>query len=305
VLDLKPSLPYPFDEGVVDAAPDEFERHIQTIRTYFTPIGIDDAIRATDGAPLPPNPILVTFDDGYRDNYDIAFPILKKYGVRAVFFIATHYINARRVFWWDRASFIMKTTKRVRIALSYPKHLTLDLATPAQREYATRAVLRVIKSHRGLDLERYLEHLAEVANVPWNAELDGLLANSMLMTWDHIRHLRSHGMDIQSHTRTHRVLQTLDATQLRSEIHGSRHDLQEQLGDCVTAISYPVGYRVVNSVDVRQELEHPPYKIGVTNGLGTHRLGGADRYDVSRIGMRFSTPESLFRAMLAAPQLFG
>src|SRR6266404_4647037 len=112
VLDPNTHPPYLFDEGVVDAAPDEFERHVRTISRYFTPIGIDDLALSMDGASLPRNPILVTFDDGYKDNIEVALPILKRHNVRAVFFIATHYLSRRRMFWWDRVNYILKRSSR-------------------------------------------------------------------------------------------------------------------------------------------------------------------------------------------------
>ena len=114
------SAEYPYDDGVIDATPKEFERQIATVAKYFTPVGVDDVVRFLDGAPLVKNPILVTFDDGYRDNYEVAMPILKKHGVRAVFFIATEYINRRRLFWWDRIAYAIKKSRRRSLALEYP-----------------------------------------------------------------------------------------------------------------------------------------------------------------------------------------
>jgi peptidoglycan/xylan/chitin deacetylase (PgdA/CDA1 family) len=305
VTDRDTGSPYLFDEEVVDASPAEFERHIRTISKYFQPISVDQAIQATNGAPLPKNPILVTFDDGYRDNFEIALPILKRYGVRAVFFIATHYLSKRRTFWWDRVNFILKTSKRLRVELTYPKPMNIELGAASQRLRSIHSVLRVIKSHVGLDLERFIEHVAEAAEVRWTEDLDTQVAEAMLMTWDQVRELRAQGMDVQSHTRTHRVLQTLDASELRTELEGSRQDLEEQLGERVSAISYPVGHRLADREDVRRSLRRAGYKIGFTNATGTHRVTNFDPYDVSRISMGFGTSDSVFRTMLAAAPFFG
>jgi peptidoglycan/xylan/chitin deacetylase (PgdA/CDA1 family) len=305
VLDPSKQGPYMFDEGVVDSAPDEFERHVKTISRYFTPVGIDDVARSLDGTALPKNPILVTFDDGYKDNIEVAFPILKRHNVKAVFFIATRYLTQRRMFWWDRINYILKRSTRDRIKLSYPTEIELPLVTAQDRASAIRSVLRIVKSHVGLDLEQFLVELAISADVTWNDDIDRDLAETALMTWDQVRELRRAGMDIQSHTRTHRVLQTLDAAQLRYELAGSKQDLEHELDEPISSISYPVGHRLEERDDVRTALVDAGYSLGFTNATGTHRTRRTDPYDVSRIGLDFGTPEALFRARLAAPFLFG
>ena len=61
---------------------------MEMLARYGTPIGIDELVRALDGAPLPKNPVMVTFDDGYRSCHDVALPILRAVGMRATFFVA-------------------------------------------------------------------------------------------------------------------------------------------------------------------------------------------------------------------------
>ncbi|NVB76951.1 MAG: polysaccharide deacetylase family protein [Kofleriaceae bacterium] len=305
VLDPAKQAPYLFDEGVVDSAPEEFERQIKTIGRFFTPIGTDDLAAAMAGAKLPKNPILVTFDDGYKDNIEVALPIMKRHSVKAVFFIATQYLSRRRMFWWDRVNYLLKRSNSASLKLSYPNEIELPLDTPADRATAIRTALRIVKTHVGLDLEYFLELLAKAAGVAWNTRIDRDLAEAALMTWDQVRELRRAGMDIQSHTRTHRVLQTLDAGQLRDELQGSKEDLEEQLDAPITSISYPVGHRLVEREDIRKALDDAGYSLGFTNATGTHRMRrDGDRYDVSRISLDYGTPDVLFRARLAAPFLF-
>src|SRR5262245_54938805 len=94
----------PFDKGVIDATPGEFARQMAMVRRYFTPIGIRELVDFMGGGTLPTNPLIVTFDDGYRECHEQALPILISHSVKAAFFIATSYVSKRRVFWWDRIS---------------------------------------------------------------------------------------------------------------------------------------------------------------------------------------------------------
>ena len=74
--------------------PSYFEQHLQYLNKNFTPISLKKALDYIDGrCPEINDPVVVTFDDGYKDNYDIAFPLLKKYSIPATFFIVTGFIN--------------------------------------------------------------------------------------------------------------------------------------------------------------------------------------------------------------------
>ncbi len=83
------------------------------------------------------------------------------------------------------------------------------------------------------------------------------------MTWDHVRELKQGGMDVQSHTRTHRVLQTLSERELSDELTGSRSDLERELGERPRALAYPVGNPPLDSSPIRKALEQAGYEIGL------------------------------------------
>src|SRR3954467_3165364 len=72
---------YPYDPDVADATPTQFRRQMELLARYGTPIGIEELVAAIAGEPLPANPVMVTFDDGYRSCHDTALPILRSVGV--------------------------------------------------------------------------------------------------------------------------------------------------------------------------------------------------------------------------------
>src|SRR5688572_3571598 len=131
VADQDPA--YPYDPDVADATPAQFRRQMETLAKYCTPIGIDELIRAVEGAPLPKNPVMVTFDDGYRSCHDTTLPILRAVGVRAVFFVSTSFINDRRLYWWERISLALTQSKVAKATITYPQPMELDRADPKLR----------------------------------------------------------------------------------------------------------------------------------------------------------------------------
>src|SRR5262245_49346607 len=154
----------PFDREIADATPEQFRRQVEALARYGTPIGIDELLRALDGAPLPKNPVMVTFDDGYRSCHDVALPILRAVGVQATFFVSTSFITERRIYWWERIALLLNRTRRAAATLRYPEAMTLRLADPT----AGDRLNAVIKDTRGLDVERFLTELAEALEVEWS-----------------------------------------------------------------------------------------------------------------------------------------
>jgi len=292
------------DQGVIDVAPDQLDRQLAFLRRWFAPIGVEELRAYVAGAgPLPHNPVLVTFDDGYRDNHDVALPILLRHGVRATFFVATDYVERRRPYWWDRINFVVNASARGRLVLDYPERLELPIDGAGERRETIRRALRIVKDRRGLDLPRFLDGLETAAGVTVSRDEERRLADETVMTWEHVRALRRAGMDVQSHTHTHRVLQTLEAREVEAELRTSRAVLEEALGEPVRAVSYPVGRPLGAAPEVRRAVRDAGYELGFSNGTGVNRARTLDPLDVKRVSLDADIEDALFRAMLALPRL--
>jgi peptidoglycan/xylan/chitin deacetylase (PgdA/CDA1 family) len=292
----------PFDDGVVDVTLDEFDRQVACVKRHFTPVGVDELCAYAAGHRLPPNPVAITFDDGYLDGHELALPILRRRQCKAIFFIATSFIAERRMHWWDRVAYLVKKSTRHTLELTYP--FPIRLALVGDRSMAIRSLLRLIKQQQPLDLERLLGELARAAEVLWTREMDRQLADRMLMSWDHVRALRRAGMDVQSHTRSHRVLQTLPVVELDDELAGSRTDLERELGEPVRAVAYPVGNPLDDTSPIRAALVRAGYQLGFTNGTGPTPLWGrVDPFNIRRQTVERNFSEAFFLSILAVPFL--
>jgi peptidoglycan/xylan/chitin deacetylase (PgdA/CDA1 family) len=292
-----------FDTGVIDATAEQFDDQLSILTQYFTVVDQDQLIaHFSRGMALPRNAVAVTFDDGYRDCHDIALPILKRHRVTATFFVATAYTTNRLIYWWDRLAYAIEMSTRDVIELSFPRPLSFDLR--GQRKTALGHLVRLAKREHGLDLPRFLEAVCDACGVDWTSELERRLADDLVMTWDHVRALRDAGMDVQSHTRTHRVLSTLGDAELDDELGGSREVLSTELGDKVRAVAYPVGLPIADSPRLISAVARAGYEIGFTNASGVNpRYRNTHRFDVRRHAMNIGCSNSFFRAILAIPYL--
>lgn len=291
-----------FDDGVVDATPAQFDDQLAFIGRHFSVIGMDQLLAAVAGTGrLPANPLLITFDDGYRSCIDTAVPLLKRHGLVATFFIATDYVERRRIYWWDRLHYTVSHCSADRLVIDFPRRIELTLD---DREAAAEQLVHLVKTEPHLDLEAFLDAVTSAAGLAWSDQLERDLADETIMTWDEIRRLRAAGMDVQSHTRRHRVLQTLETHELADELEGSRRDLEAQLDEPVRAIAYPVGRAVAHVPAIRAALQRAGYALGFSNATGVnYRLRQVDPLAIRRLAVDRGASDAFFRGSLAIPPL--
>lgn len=298
---VRPS-PGPFDEGVVDASASLLDRQMAMVRRLGTPVTLSDLRDAfRRKRPLPFRPLLVTFDDGYRDNFDIALPILLRHKIRATFFVATGYVKNRRLFWWDELAFMIARTRKSFVQIDYPKPMEIDLR---DRTAANRKVQRIVKDTPELDLERFLHAFGEATEVGLSHSEERRYADELVLDWAQVKALHEAGMDVQSHTRNHRVLHTLKKCELDEELLGARLELEDVLKAPVFAISYPVGRPIADSAAIRDAVTSAGYELGFSNASGVNNLWtNVDPLDLRRVSLDRDVEDVLFRGMLALPPL--
>ena len=137
--------------------------------------------------------VLVTFDDGYLDNYEVAYPILRRHGLPATFFIATGFIDRPRLPWWDEIAWRIRTTAAARLDLR--PWLPEPLAPARGPDAAIGAILRAYKALPADEAARMLERLRAETGQETPERVDGLW-----MDWNQIREMAAGGMTIGGHT---------------------------------------------------------------------------------------------------------
>ena len=101
-----------FDPGVFSATAEEFDEQIKFLKRNVDIVTLEEALAFVDGTQkdkVRRCRVLITFDDGYLDNYEIAHPILRSHGVQGVFFLVTSMVGSSHIPWWDRISYMMKS----------------------------------------------------------------------------------------------------------------------------------------------------------------------------------------------------
>jgi peptidoglycan/xylan/chitin deacetylase (PgdA/CDA1 family) len=272
----------PFDPGVFSATGHQLNEQISYLKRRVSLVTLEEALAFVDGRLCGKSPrcrVLITFDDGYLDNYEVAFPILRSHGVQGVFFLATSMVGSCSVPWWDHIAFLMKTARQRRFSLHYPADLAVDLVENGMTK-SLRDVLRLYKRPGNADPERFIRELKEEAN---GKDLPETLRR--FLNWDEAREMIAGGMAIGSHTHSHTVLSQLGPEQQRHELAQSRGFLREQLGIEPDALAYPVGGTSSFSDQTQQLARECGYRAAFSFHGGTNLPRVARRYDVKRVGV--------------------
>ncbi len=278
-----------YDTGLVEATADEFDAQVGFLKRRFRVVDLAEAqeIAARPGDLRYPA-VLLTFDDGYRDNHDIALPILRSHGVRAAFFLATGLVGTPHITWWDQIAYMLRGTRRTTIRVEYPEVATWDLSRVGL-EQAIQEVLRLGKRPGPFDLELFLTAVEKACDVPRPNH-----GQRMFMTWDEARALAAAGMGIGSHTHRHELMSRLSPEAQLDECALSRDIIRQELGVTVDALAYPFGSRASFSDVTQRCLREAGYRTAFSFYGGINTASSIAPFDVQRLSLDRS-PLSHFR----------
>ena len=216
--------------------PSAFEKHLTYLCSNFEILSLDELGQLINqDKSLPGKAAVITLDDGYRDNFLYAYPILKKYHIPATIFLVTGHIGSNELIWPDKVDYIIENTTVEQLDTEELGSYRLE-STHARR-HAKRTCIRTLKTmsptRRGLSIENLLN--AARVSFPIDSDRDSLLS------WDEIKEMSNNGITLGAHTVTHPVLTGLDPEQARWEIIESKKIIEQELSKKVTCFAYPFG----------------------------------------------------------------
>jgi peptidoglycan/xylan/chitin deacetylase (PgdA/CDA1 family) len=271
-----------FDPGVFSATAEEFSDQIAYLKCRASPVTLEEAL-AFIGGTLKERArrcrVLITFDDGYLDNYAVAYPILRSHGVQGVFFLATGMVGSCQVPWWDQIAYLVKTARKRAFSLSYPADLAVDIDRKGLAE-SLQAILKLYKKPENADPARFIRELTEQARGE-----DPPATLRRFLSWDEAREMIRGGMAIGSHTHSHQVLSQLEPEGQLEELSRSRAILKERLGIEADALAYPVGAKASFTGQTQALARDAGYRAAFSFYGGTNLPGKTRPYDVNRIGI--------------------
>lgn len=291
-----------FDPELLSADAAGFRAQMQHVKRHYTPLRLAEAMARLDaGEALPPGALVVTFDDGYDDNYRVAFPILRELGMPATFFVSTGYIDSGLPYHYDWFVHVLSAAQVAAIEIPELGHAsTLPAGLRARQRLAQELISRLKSLDDGAQIQ-VIDRLARDCGMPRVAPA----ADCRPMTWEQLREMHAGGMEIGSHGVGHRMLAKLDDAELTAEIVGSRDAIGRALGTPARVISYPVGGSDAWDERVVAAARAAGYVAGCSYLAGSNDPRRLDRFGLRRLPVERTTSLEVLSAMAAVPEWFG
>jgi peptidoglycan/xylan/chitin deacetylase (PgdA/CDA1 family) len=254
-----------------------FEAQMRWLAAEHLVMPLDRLLRLRDSVTTPSRDVVVlTFDDGYRDNFTVAAPILKSLGLPAIFYVSSACMTERMPFWPETLAQIVHLTKVS--SFPVPGGAPLSLGTETDR---ARAVSILIGRWKRLPMDRIMDEMDRLAD---GMRVDPDRARELtppVMSKTDVQDLAGLGFSIGSHTVSHPYLASESVARQREELVESRRQLEDAVRAPVLDFCYPVGGYSEETVRLAREAG---YRSAVTTDLGI--VGPSDdSFRLPRIGV--------------------
>jgi peptidoglycan/xylan/chitin deacetylase (PgdA/CDA1 family) len=219
--------------------PELFERQLAFLTRRYRIVSIGEmAEQMRSRGGVDSGSVAITFDDGYEDNYRLAFPILRKYGAAATFYITTGTVADVRVLWTVGLRRAIRSCDEQSVSLSFLGERSIDLSTDTSKEATIKMITGIGKRCKVDELQSILAEVYEETGRSPQAEPP---PRRIMLNWDEIREMHGAGMTMGAHTHSHYNLPSLDTSDVAHEVVSSRRAIEEELQAPVEHFAYPNG----------------------------------------------------------------
>lgn len=283
-----------------------FAQHMSFLKDNFTVLSLRELLALWQGGAWDEQTryCVITFDDGWLDNYRHAYPILKRLGLPATIFLPTDYVGSDQWFWPDQVAFLFKTVLAQDAKVEYLKRIAgvlsgfwgSDVAplveVLARREQVTD---QVIERCKDLPTTRIQELVGALA-----AELGLSLPHGrVIVNWDEVREMSQGGMSFGSHSCSHRIMTTITPEEVSEELVRSEQALRQQGINYVPVFCYPNGN---SDPRIQSQVQAHGYEAAVSVQMGVEGRIPENRYAIRRVGIHNDVTHTI---PLFSLRLFG
>lgn len=248
-----------------------FEKQIVYLKKHYNIISLNKYIKSVNGTKkLPKNPVILTFDDGYRNNFTVLLPIIRKYVFPAIIYLPTKQIGTKIIHSnASIVSFLISNTKKKDIELKVGNRNNFyDLRSKKKKLKSIIIILKKLNSLSKNEVKYVLNQIKKQTAIKLPRNDDNLF----LMSWKEVMELNNFKqyMSFGSHTLTHPNLTKLTASEIKKELKSSKEELEMIFGTKIQHLAYPYGYYNNYVSEISKDVG---YSSGVTTEYGYNRKG--------------------------------
>lgn len=293
----------PNDPFMLAVKPEHFAEHMEVVRSYCRPISLGQLVYELQENKLTKRAVVVTFDDGYADNFHQAKPVLERYGIPATVFVTAGQIGSKSEFWWDELDRLLLQPG------SLPGYLSLNINDSEftwKEGEAEEYSVEFFHRYRNWHVERednphpryqLFRRLYEILHSLPDRERQRILGEIRVwagagptgrethrsMTTEELISLEKGGViEVGAHTMLHSNLASLQPVEQRQEIQDSKEHLEVILNHPVISFAFPYGSYTPETIAILGE-------VGFGNACATHAdavRSATSRFELPRLGVR-------------------
>lgn len=254
---------------------DNFRAHLRILSSFFRIVTIEEVVSELEKGELSANTICITFDDGYYDNFQYAFPVLKEFRIQATIFLTTDLVGTNKMLWPDKVFYYIKSTELDVLEFQNDKKHFYDLSNITRRMEAAHNLLEWMKKLIPEERDRKIQELKEICQVKSDE------TQRMMLNWDEIKDMNQAGITFGAHTKTHPILSSLDNDKIEEEIVESKETIENILNKPVVSFAYPNGKNSDFDNRCKGIVKKAGFKCAVTS-YGSVNYAHTDPYELSR-----------------------
>jgi len=274
--------------------PSIFEKQIRYLTSEYNIITQTEYLRILENRTRIKNGLLITFDDGYKDNYTYAYPILTKYSVPATIFLTTDFIDGKMWMWQDIFRYIINNTPNRRKLIKFGSlEFTLDTEDEAERLNARRTFYAYFKDFPYKKRIEKLKTLATILDVNVPKRPPEKFAP---LSWDDIRDMSKHNIEFGAHTCSHEIMSKITSGDGLYEALQSKNRIETELQSGIFTFAYPNGQTDDLSKETRSLLKKCGFKLAFTTIQGMNTIS-TDRFANNRIAATGTSCDQFVKAV--------
>ena len=218
-----------------------FQKHLELLQSRFEVLNLQDLIDRLLAGKSISQCCALTFDDGWLDNYQNAFPLLQEFNLPATIFLTTDYIGTNYWFWPEKISLCLCRLYKDKPAMDMMRNPIRDVIIKAgffsslSYEAVLDSLIETLKGYSPNERQNFVEQFALSCGIQEEKE-------RMLMNWNEVRKMAdSRLVNFGSHTATHELLDQLDSNLIYEEINISKNQIEMETMQPCTLFAYPNG----------------------------------------------------------------
>ncbi len=265
-----------------------FQHQIEHCIRHYTVVSLETLVEHLKNAERPSRSyVVITFDDGWKDNYQYAFPILHSFSAPATIFLTTDYIESDRMFWFHTVNVLLRSHQFRSSTIAEALESCPEL-TPEKRQDIVAAAHHpdeFIEQLKELDptaIQKVVQALGEQRSGPENM----LTGRELLLNWAEIKEMHEHGIAFGSHTCSHAILTRITSAQQEEELRRSKQVIEKKIGAAISTFAYPNNDY---NEQLKERVREAGYQCACVGSQTQDSSTQVDLYALPRLGMHEGT----------------